>query len=491
MKKKRFSLLFIFCLFLCAGIGGAFLYQKYSHTLLFSFQPADFTETNAKLSNPYQGWYQIHGYLLSDTSSINEATLRRDILASKDDRLTLLEINLRNYSDGEIDEAGLEQLEQIFSLWETSQCALIVRFLYDWNNHAIDFEPSDIGIIKQHMQQTASIVNLHKTSIYLLQGIFVGDCGEMHSSNYMENDSMCELAGYLASVIDPAIFLSVRTPSQYRSITRSFEPVAAEAAFSSDLAARIGLFNDGMLGSETDLGTYGDTPLSELSSPDKKANRQDELLFQNELCHYVPNGGEVVLDNSFNDLENAVSDLASMHVSYLNRLHDETVLNKWKNRIWNSDDCFQGMDGYSYIGRHLGYRYRLLEASAVLPSRTDTKASLTFSIENSGFSNCYRPFTAVLALQNEQTKELTLLDSPASANPQFCQSGQTLKTTVSLDVHSLEPGSYRLFYQLADSSTGEQILLANTQTPSKQGYLLGTFSLEKPELLEFSSWLYQ
>lgn len=47
----------------------------------------------------------------------------------------------------------------------------------------------------------------------------------------------------------------------------------------------------------------------------------------------VPNGGEVVLDNKYNDIDNAAKDLASMHVSYLNNAHDLAVINKWKNKL--------------------------------------------------------------------------------------------------------------------------------------------------------------
>ncbi len=78
-----------------------------------------------------------------------------------------------------------------------------------------------------------------------------------------------------------------------------------------------------MLGSDLDLGTYGashDTFTEE--NYVSKGNRTQELNYQNELCKSVPNGGEVVLDNRLNDIDNAVSALSTMHVSYLNYLYD-------------------------------------------------------------------------------------------------------------------------------------------------------------------------
>ena len=94
--------------------------------------------------------------------------------------------------------------------------------------------------------------------------------------------------------------------------------------------------------------------------------REDELAFQNDLCRYVPNGGEVIIDNVYNDFDNAVKDLSQMHVSYLNSDYDSTVLNKWKETIVNgTDDVWNGMSGYDYIKRHLGYRYVLDSSSAI------------------------------------------------------------------------------------------------------------------------------
>ena len=66
--------------------------------------------------------------------------------------------------------------------------------------------------------------------------------------------------------------------------------------------------------------------------------------------------GEVIVDNPYNDLENAIADLKTMHVSYLNEDYDRNVLDKWAGTVVNTDDCYDGMDGWSYVERHLGYR---------------------------------------------------------------------------------------------------------------------------------------
>ena len=42
---------------------------------------------------------------------------------------------------------------------------------------------------------------------------------------------------------------------------------------------------------------------------DQAWNRMEELAFQEKLCSRVPNGGEVIIDNEYNDLECAIADL--------------------------------------------------------------------------------------------------------------------------------------------------------------------------------------
>lgn len=117
----------------------------------------------------------------------------------------------------------------------------------------------------------------------------------------------------------------------------------------------------------------------------KPGPRADELTFQDKLCQYVPNGGEVITPNSRNDLDAAIQTLQTMHVSYLNKDYDPDVINKkWKTSLYSGSDLlYHGMTGYNYISCHLGYRY-VLTASAFSPGQ------VSITVENKGFSSCYR-----------------------------------------------------------------------------------------------------
>ena len=79
-----------------------------------------------------------------------------------------------------------------------------------------------------------------------------GSFAEMHSSHYMDTNSMTELALLLDSLIDDDIYLSVRTPQHLRTI---FKTADISKLKSDGHRIRMGLFNDGMLGSYIDVGT--------------------------------------------------------------------------------------------------------------------------------------------------------------------------------------------------------------------------------------------
>ena len=52
---------------------------------------------------------------------------------SANDRLALLQINLKQFADRDLTENALAELEHILTRWEESSCSLILRFLYDWD----------------------------------------------------------------------------------------------------------------------------------------------------------------------------------------------------------------------------------------------------------------------------------------------------------------------------------------------------------------------
>lgn len=471
VKSKRNLFVFIIVAIAACSVLLFFIWKR---LCFLNYIPDTYTESDAELSNPYIGWYTIHGYMLSDTETLTLPD--SEAYTPSASGLVLLEVNLKNYADRNISEAALTQLDQLLTAWQNTGSQIILRFVYDWDGQNLLTEPKDFSLILHHMDQTAEIIRQYTTSVFLLQGIFVGNWGEMNNSSYMDPEDMTTLLTHLASVTDPSVFLAVRTPAQLRSALQTGTPTDKSQAFTGTLAARLGLFNDGMLGSETDVGTYGSSSADE-NDYTQAWSRKQELAFQNALCHYVPNGGEVILDNPYNDPETAITDLASMHVSYLNGAYDQAVLNKWKSAPYKgSDTAYLNCSTYDYISRHLGYRYVLTGSDFSRNHLLSKNGTLSLTLKNTGFASCYRPLTLSVNMVSE-TGEMTSF--PIDTDLRFLQSKQKRELDIPIDLSTVKSGDYTFYLQITDPALQREIAIANTLEHTRYGYRLGSAQISK------------
>jgi hypothetical protein len=475
MQKFSKLILILSVIILLAGF--AAFYYIHSHYISVSYEAEIPDETAEVRTNPYCGFYHMTGYVLSEDSSDTAAQWSRQFLSSDDTNLILLQINLRNYQNTDLSDSALAQLDTILDAFSSDGRILIVRFLYDWNGQASSTEPSSIGQIRTHMVQTSAVINRYADYVYLLQGDFTGDCGEMHGTAYSSADDLRTLMQQLMDVTDDSIYLSVRTPAQWRTVAQSNEPLCEDTASVSDSLYRLGLFNDGMLGSANDLGTYGDTQFTADSDFEKKGTRDQELAFQSQLCRFVPNGGEVVIDNSYNDAEAAIDTLSTMHVSYLNAEHDTAVLDKWKQTLWQSDDLWNDVTVYDYIAAHLGYRYVLTDATLFNTSFHGEETALSVTIENRGFSPAYRSFDTALLLTDSSNG--TVIRLSVDWDNRTLSSEEAVSFTIPLDVTALADGSYALSLSITDPASGQTVLWGNSCN-TDGSVSLGTLLIKRP-----------
>lgn len=516
-------------------LAGAIAILIYPRLLFVDYLSYQYQESADALDNPYIGWYTIQGYLLSEDASFSlpqQPDATEDTKKAEELRrgLSLIEINLKNYAECDLTASALSQVDSILSAWSKTGNQLILRFLYDWDGQNLQSEPKELSQILKHMEQVGPLINSYASSVYLIQGIFVGNWGEMNNTVHMGDGQMQTLIEKLADVTDPSIFLSVRTPAQLRSIVKNqignliqnWIPVDKTLAFNGTLPSRLGLYNDGMLGSANDTGTYGDKKAPEIKTSSNDTNyndmslnssdtnysdawiREDELAFQNELCQYVPNGGEVIIDNEYNDFDHAIRDLAMIHVSYLNSAYDATVLDKWKASVYHADnvsqsnlvtdtnitnteysnsvnvsDAFDGMNGYDYIERHLGYRYVLRDSKLKFHPLFDDSAVLTVDVENVGFANCYRPLDATVAVVSNETGKC-VSSVNVDTDPRFWNSGEKTSFTVPIDVRGLEKeATYTIYLSCADMTLGRTILFGNEQELTEYGYEVGEVTVSE------------
>lgn len=456
--KKRRRIAFLWALLLAAAIsfcGGAIIEMYKIHVTAEVF-----TESPRQLENPNRGFYRIYAFEIFDEKTDYRALVQDSCREDTGSTLALVEINLRQYRLGSISEAGLRNIERLFAAWAEGKKRLIVRFAYDLEGKNLQYEPQSLQIILEHMEQLSGILKRYEDTIFILQGLFVGNWGEMHSTRYTSAGELRLLAQTLADAAGEKTYLAVRTPAQWRMVTQEGR--------SACLAARIGLFNDGMMGSESDLGTY------DMGVPNARAQ---ELAFQERLCARVPNGGEAVIANTYNDFGNAVRYLETMHITYLNEGYDRAVLDKWAGASV-SGGVFAGMDGLSYIERRMGYR---LLISGVSAKRGILRQSVTVraDFQNVGFAPLYAPPEAVVTLIDEKGEIRQA--HPAAHSLQALtggrDTGRVEAVCAEISTRGLQAGSYSICLSLTDPGSGQAILLANGQDCGQYGYCLGSIEV--------------
>lgn len=343
------------------------------------FLAEELKESNKNDGNPGRGWYRLYTFV------INEPVIQEELKAvcCKEEQLALVLIDIGNYRDQPLDLAALENLNLILDFFRAEKKELILRFLYDREGKGMEKEPFRLQMIQKHMKQTGSVVKEHADIIFTLQGLFIGSWGEMHSSRYLTAGCIKILAGTMYDAVAGSCRLAVRKPQFIRMLFTDKE---------IQQQGYIGLYNDGMLASESDLGTYG-TKSRAAADWQEPWCRQDELEFQNQLCQRVPNGGEAVAGNWHNDIKSAAEDMQKMHITYLHSLYDRKLLDKWRAAVFEGPGAFFGVNGYDYIGAHLGYRFFVC---AVYLEHRKREAVLTIEIKNTGFAEAYEKMDVFL-----------------------------------------------------------------------------------------------
>lgn len=408
------------------------------------FQKAEFRESGEALDNPGCGWYHIYPFAIQDPAELSLEETKVCILdISKEEHLVLVRIDLGAFHSCEIPEKALEAVSHIFELFRVNQKQMIVRFTYDSEGKGMEKEPQSIELIKKHMEQLGKVICRFASDIVVLQGIFVGSWGEMHHSKFLAVSDMSELICSLDHAVRGSCYLAVRTPEQWRNITNYKRT-------GQDLKKRLGLFNDGIFGSATDLGTY------------RENTREQELEWQKYFVDSVPNGGEVIAGERLVGYRQAAKEMESMHLSYLNSSYHQKQLDYWKNERVKEWGCWKGLSGYEYIGRHLGSRFVICNVRV-------SQKNLEVVIENHGFSGFYEEAEFFLVME-ENTGKTVRKDIEMNASE--WKSDKRIVMKIPLSVIETEAKESKIFFQMRRKKDCKTIRFANEGAGDR--VLLGT-----------------
>jgi hypothetical protein len=331
-------------------------------------------------ANPGCGWYQIHSFLAEDEPNLEELKW----CVSDTDSLALVIFSIGAYKGRALEEDALLHIRQVLDFFALCQKDVIVRIVYDTEGKGMEHEPEFSSEVAAHIRQLASVLQEAGKTVRIWQGVLIGSWGEMHGSKFLVGNRLNELMREVEAASAKETYLAVRRPDFWRSFHPSQTP--------SGYRGRWGLYDDAILGSETDLGTFAD------------GKEAEELLFEQQLCEHVPHGGELLYPQgqmpSLSEIERR---LRTMHISYLNRIHDAQMIDHLKAVVWEEAGAWQNVSGYDYIGAHLGCRFCIRSAQLVQERKKGDWLEIV--IENIGFSCAYESVGLRLLTGNEDSRQ--------------------------------------------------------------------------------------
>lgn len=348
------------------------------NTTALEEQSIDYTETLETFDNPERGFYRTAGLRLAVSG--NKAT-------NPTAKLTHLRVGIGKFSgafngnqDLEFTQDALNALNETLANARKNGCSIIIRFAYDNYEGRGNLEPS-MDMILKHISQLKPVFQANQDVISCIELGLFGPWGEMHTSSMCTTDNVNRAIDAMLNSAPEKIKISVRTPNYYAKwlgIDRA--DLDKHVAQKGTREYRVGIFNDGYLGSGNDLGTY--------------ANREKEITWLEKQAMHTLYGGEVVANANPSNVP-AINTAAYMsqeafrtHTTYLNAEWNNTVINSWKNETYNGDDnIYAGQTGYTYIANHLGYRFVLRKSEMPKSIIQNQRFKLNLNIENVGFAN--------------------------------------------------------------------------------------------------------
>lgn len=344
----------------------------------FWFCKADLTEQTEKLQNPARGFYQIHTFDIRKDSDFEELKWCLD----KEDSLVLVLIDIGAFYDRELNEGAVSRIRSIIGFFAEAQYDVVLRIVYDHEGKGMEREPSAFSLVERHLEQIGELFREFE-AVFIFQGMLVGNWGEMHGSRHLTADRMKRMADILSRLRGKEMYLAVRRPAQWRALHTYTQHITEMPGDG------MGLFDDGMFGSESHLGTFGtgDRVSAGWDSPWGFAH---EIVFEEELGNYVPNGGEAVYGKGYTEKlasKQFLDTLRKMHITYLNKAHDTRILDIWKQQGCGENGVWSGKSMYDYIGAHMGYRFLIRNVAL---KQAGQQCLVEIEIENVGFASLYQ-----------------------------------------------------------------------------------------------------
>ena len=425
--KKRFTAIILSVLIIAAGFaacGKTNAGEKH-------VQDLNYEESIEEISNPDQGFYRPVYVKINETG----AMYNKDVINSQT-QLYHLRCDISAFSeavnkaaDKPVTDEALKGLDALLFCLKENDKNAIVRFAYDPGySGSADKEPA-LDVMLGHVESVCSVLNRYVNTVTAIETGLIGPWGEMHTSAAANPAHITPIINAFLTAASEIPVL-VRTPEMIYNYINVSEDKVEEISISPDEKAyRLGLYNDGYLGSESDLGTY--------------SNRERDINFLSVQNAHLPFGGEVTVpDSPLHNIEACLPEMNKIHLSYLNTEWDNRVIEKWKKTFYTEacglEKQYYNKTAFTYIQNRLGYRF-VLKNSVFTYSATSEKLNVRLKLQNLGFGNLNRNKRAKLIFTDSTGAMAFIADYGEIA----------VKDELEFNVeHGLESGKYDVYLRI-------------------------------------------
>jgi Domain of unknown function (DUF4832)/Domain of unknown function (DUF4874) len=336
------------------------------------WQSTSFTESTNDIANPERGFWL---FLSNDFATVDQGTINFFQQTYPTATMGYALIRLDAYRDVDtLPNALFDAINAAFAKVRASGMKLILRFAY--NSPAGEVPPvtddAPLTRVLGHIAQITPIVQTNADVIYVWQAGFIGAWGEGHSStNGLDSaQNKATIRDALLAAAPANRFLMWRDPKD--QIAWDAQPGTEADAFGYSRQARVGMYNDCFMSSDTDVGTYDSQPSVRAQQRAYVAARSAIVPFGGETCDGQP------VEQQRRTCAAILSEGAQFHMSYLNRTYYSGFLNQWQ-----TEGCFDD------VAKNLGYRWVLLQASVPKTMSRGAPAQISAAIKNVGWARLY------------------------------------------------------------------------------------------------------
>ncbi len=352
-----------------------------------------------------------------------------------------------NYTEGtdyDLDETFFTNFRKTLENCRKNGCTVALRFRYDAKGK-LNPEPSTYDKMVSHIEQIRAdgFLEDYKDIIAFVESGFVGSWGEHWGGKYCSFEDKARLLDIMLDVVPKEIPVTVRTPKTFTTwagIEQSeLKDYVSEEG--SD-ASRVGLYDDGYMGSDSDLGTY--------------VNREGDTTWLGRQTVNTYFGGEFSGNIDFAKKydtylpENAIPEMYKTHLSYIN----SNIFKLYQDYIFSEAYDVENVDNTAYYGEtvfkfmrdHIGYRFVVRDSDLSSDVEQGGILKLKTSIENTGFANPIMKQKAEIILE----KDGNYIKTPVDLNTKKWYSCTTNSPELDIKLPGgIETGKWNVYLKLS------------------------------------------